>query len=636
MKQLGLTGQPQAEQEWRERYVRSRVMDAREAMGLIKKGERIFVASNCGVPQALVEALVEHSNDLADCEIVHLLTQGDAPYVDASFHDRFRHNAFFVGANVRDAVNRAQADYTPVFLSEVPDLFRGGKVPLDVALITVSPPDRHGFCSLGIAVDVAMAATQSADRVIAQINPSMPRTHGDTFVHIDQVDAIVEHEAPLPSFQPGEIDAVSAAIGRHVATLIPDGATIQAGIGKIPDAVLAALGDKKDLGVHTEMFSDGVIDLVEAGVITGRRKTLHPGKVVSSFCMGTQRLYDFVHDNPICEFHPTEYVNDPFRIAQHDQMVAVNSAIEIDLTGQVCSDSMGTRFYSGIGGQVDFIRGAARSRGGVPVIALPSTAQRGTRSRIAVTLAEGAGVVTSRGDVHFVATEWGVVDLHGRSVRERALGLIQIAHPDFRPELFAAAKARGLLDAGQPEPSAPAIPEGELEFELTLRDGTEARIRPARLTDERPMQEMWYDLTERTILRRYARELKTMPRQRVREILSFDGARDLVLVASVPAAAGRERIVGVGRYETDRATGYAELGILIHDDFQGHGLGRFFMALLARQARRNRVRGFTGVVAVGNYSALELFQSYEQPVEMTGDGDIIHLKFTFPDRTEGE
>jgi len=626
MQRLGLAGQPQ--RQWRERFEKKRVTAA-QVKDLVRPGDRIFIASNCGVPETLIKALVESSDDLADCEIISLLTRGEAPYVDQRFHDRFRHNAFFIGANVRDAVNAGHADYTPVFLSEVPGLFKSGKVPIDVAMIMVSPPDQHGFCSLGIAVDVSMAAAASAKKVIAQVNPAMPRTHGDSCIHIDQLTAAVEHESPMLEFPPGELDDVSLAIGRHVASIVPDGATIQAGIGKIPDSVMAALAGKKDLGVHTEMFSDGVVDLVDAGVITGRRKTLHAGKIVASFAMGTNKLYQFVHDNPLCEFHPTEYVNDPFLISQHDNMVAVNAAIEIDLTGQVCSDSIGTRFFSGIGGQVDFIRGAARSRNGRPIICLPSTAADGQVSRIVSFLKPGAGVVTSRGDVHFVATEWGIVDLHGRTARERALALIQLAHPDYRKELFNAAKLRGLLDQGQPEPRDNELPATDLELRQTLANEVEVHIRPAQLTDERALQEMWYDLTENTVLRMSPTEHKTLPRQRVREMLTFDARRDLALVATVLLETGRERIVGIGRYATDRSTGYAELGILLHDDFQGLGLGKAFMAVLARHARRQGVRGLTGAVAIGNYSALELFQSYGVPIEVTSDGTMLQLKLTF-------
>jgi 4-hydroxybutyrate CoA-transferase len=349
---------------------------------------------------------------------------------------------------VREAVNECRADYTPVFLSEVPDLFRSGRIPLDAALIQVSPPDTHGYCSLGISVDVVMAAVENARYVIAEVNPNMPRTHGETFLHVSRIDAFVPSDCPLLELPRPRQNEVAQRIGRHIAGLIDDGSTLQMGIGAIPDAVLACLGDKRDLGIHTEMFSDGIIPLVETGVINGRCKSVHRHKIVASFCMGTRALYDFVHDNPAVEFLPTEYVNDPFVIAQQTKQVAINAAIEVDLTGQVCADSIGERFYSGIGGQVDFLRGAARSQNGKPIIALPSTAtlKDGTRvSRIVPTMKNGAGVVTSRGDVHYVVTEWGVAYLHGTSIRERAFALIQIAHPDFRAGLMAAATARHLV-----------------------------------------------------------------------------------------------------------------------------------------------------------------------------------------------
>jgi acetyl-CoA hydrolase len=359
--------------------------------------------------------------------------------------NHFRHNAMFIGANVREAVNDGRADYMPIFLGEIATLFRNGKMPLDVALIQVSPPDEHGFCSLGVGVDHTLDAAHQAAWVIAEVNDQMPRLLGDAFLHVREIDAIVELSRPLPEMHTEPADAVSQRISQNVADLIEDGATLQTGIGAIPDAVLRLLHDRRALGVHTELFSDGVVDLVEAGVITGERKTLHPGKIVAGFALGTKRLFDFAHDNPIFEMHPTSYTNDPFVIAQNDNMVAINSAIEVDLTGQVCADSIGRSFYSGFGGQVDFIRGAARSHGGKPIIALPSTARGGTLSRLVPELRSGAGVVTTRADVHWVITEFGAVDLFGLNVRQRARALISIAHPDFQEELERAAHERHLI-----------------------------------------------------------------------------------------------------------------------------------------------------------------------------------------------
>ncbi len=434
---------------WRELY-QERLCTAQEAVAAVQSGERVFVGSHSAEPQALVNALVACSGKIARAEIVHILTLGMAPYSEARFENHFRHNAFFIGGNVRDAINDCRADYTPIFLSEVPALFRNGAVKLDHAFISVSPPDAHGYCSLGVSVDVVKAAVESAGRIVAEVNAQMPRTLGDSFVHVSQISAFVENNSPLIEIAPPVQNEVYHRIGCNAGSLIEDGSTLQMGIGAIPDAVLQALGEKNDLGVHTEMFSDGVLPLVNSGVLNGRRKTLHYGKMVASFCMGTRKLYDFVDNNPFVEFHPVEYVNDPFVIAQNERMVAINAAIEIDLTGQVCSDSIGERFYSGIGGQVDFIRGAARSKGGKPIIALPSTAtlHDGTLiSRIVSTLKHGSGVVTSRGDVHYIVTEWGVANLHGKSVRERSEMLIRLAHPQFRDELREAACRRHLLPA---------------------------------------------------------------------------------------------------------------------------------------------------------------------------------------------
>jgi acyl-CoA hydrolase len=420
---------------WMDSY-RTKVMSAREALRCVESHMRVYIQPGCAEPETLVGALIERGPFVRDVEIVHLLTMGRADYIAPEMAGHFRHNAMFIGANVRQAVNDGRADYTPIFLSEIESLFESGEMPIDVALIQVSPPDSHGFCSFGVGVDTTLTAAKKARFVIAQVNDQMPRTYGDSFIHVSDIDAIVESSRPLCELPAHEITDLHLAIARNVATLIEDGSTIQTGIGGIPDAVLLYLKDRKDLGVHTELLSDNIIPLIESGVVNGRRKTLHPRKVVLAFALGTRRLFDFVHDNPIFEFHPNAYTNNPVLIAQNDRMVAINSALQIDITGQICADSIGTYFYSGIGGQVDFIRGATRSRGGKPIIALPSTAKSDTISRIVPTLDAGAGVVTSRGAVHYVVTEYGVAYLHGRSIRQRAEALIQIAHPDFRNQLY--------------------------------------------------------------------------------------------------------------------------------------------------------------------------------------------------------
>ncbi len=417
----------------------SRLAASEDAVALIEPGMRVFLTGNCSVPQRLLAALVERAPALHDVELVQVLTVGGADYVAPGMERYLRVNTLFISENVREAVNAGRADFTPCPLSEIPGLFRHGPLRLDAALIQVSPPDEHGFCSFGVEVGVTKPAAQAARLVLAEINEQMPRTLGDSFIHVSKIDRIVAVNYRLPEFQMRDRSVVTQLIARHIAPLVPDGATLQTGIGGIPDAVLAELSGHKDLGVHTELFSDSIIDLVERGVITGERKTLHPGKVVAGFMLGTQRLYDFVHNNPIIELHPADYVNDPVIIAQNARMVAINSAIEVDLTGQVCADSIGPRLYSGVGGQFDFIYGSSRSAGGIPIIALPSTALDGKVSRIVPMLKPGSGVTVSRNHVRFVVTEHGVADLYGKTVRQRAQALIAIAEPDFREGLEHAA-----------------------------------------------------------------------------------------------------------------------------------------------------------------------------------------------------
>lgn len=420
----------------------SKLISAEDAARYVSSGDRIYLGGGAGFPQVLEHAIVKRSGSLENVEVVHVLTFAGGEYLEPQFSKSFRHRALFIGEPARAAVNQGRADYVPVFLSEVPKLFTDGSLPLDVAFIQVSPPDEHGFCSYGVEVGVTKPAAEAAKMLIAEVNPHMPRVLGDSFIHIKNIDHFVEVDYPLPEAGPRLTTTAQEQIAELVAEMIPDEATLQLGIGGLPNAVLSKLSSKRNLGIHSELFSDGVIDLVEKGVITNEAKTLHPGKIVAGFLFGSQRLYKFVHDNAMIELHPADYVNDPFVIAQNNKMTAINSAIEVDLTGQVCADSMGGSYYSGIGGQLDFIRGASRSDGGKAIVALPSLA-KGNHSRIVPRLQEGAGVVTSRGDVHYVVTEYGVASLHGKSVRERASELIRIAHPDFREELHYFAKQQG-------------------------------------------------------------------------------------------------------------------------------------------------------------------------------------------------
>jgi acetyl-CoA hydrolase len=427
------------------RLFHEKLVTGEEALRSVRSGDLVYVHPGCACPERLLAALVARKDELENVRIMHMMSLGRADYALPGMERHFRHVALFTGKNVRQAINDGRADYIPVFLSEIPRLFTSGRMTPDVALIHVSPPDEHGFCSFGVGVETTKAAAETARTVIAQVNPNMPRVLGDNFIHVRKVTYFVEADDPLAELPRVRMSPAFEDIGRNVASLIDDGATLQLGIGGIPDAVLHHLQDRKHLGVHTEMFSDGVVDLVEQGIVTSERKTLHPGKIVASFVLGTKTLFDFIHNNPIVEFHPVDYVNDPFVICQNAGMVAVNSAIQVDLTGQVCADSIGDTVYSGFGGQVDFVRGASRAKNGKAIIALLSTAKNDGVSRISTYLDEGAGVVTSRADVHYIATEFGVADLHGKSLRERAKALIGIAHPKFREELEQGARQRRLM-----------------------------------------------------------------------------------------------------------------------------------------------------------------------------------------------
>ncbi len=596
----------------REEYQR-KLMTAEEAVRLIRSGDRVYIGSNCGQPVAVSEALVRRRKELHGVEIVHLLTMGPAPYVDLQYEENFRHMAYFIGANVRKAVQNGQVDYCPIFLSEIPELFLSGQTPIDVAMISVSPPDAHGFVSMGVSVDIGWAACKVAKRIIAEVNDQMPRTLGNSFLHVSDITAFVEASYPVLEHPAPPPDEISTEIGRHIVPLIEDGATIQTGIGGIPSAVLSQIGDKNDLGVHTEMFSDTLIDVILAGNVTCRKKTVHPNKVVATFIIGTKMMYDFVDNNPFFEFVPTQYANDPFVVARNDKMVAINGAIEVDLTGQVCSDSIGHKFFSGIGGQVDFIRGAARSKGGRPIIALPSTTSDGKISRITPVLKPGAGVVTSRGDVHYVVTEYGMAYLHGRSVRERCLSLIRIAHPKFRDELLEKAKELGYLPDAQPslEHNYPSdyVQEVELEADRKLT------IRPIKPTDEQLLKRHFYNLRPEAVHHRFHRMVNALSNATVRDLVNVDYRRHFALVATVQEGKGEE-IVATTRFYVDEARGTAEIAFAVLDEWQNKGLGRVLLEQMIRRARELKVQTFEAYVHSDNAAMLRLFQTSGAPVEL--------------------
>jgi acyl-CoA hydrolase/GNAT superfamily N-acetyltransferase len=590
---------PSYDLDWQAKY-QSAITTAMDAVKKIRPGQRVFIGTGCAEPLELVSALTQRARELPDTEILHMLTSGDAPYAHKELTQYFRVNSFFIAENVRDIIQEGLGDYTPIHLSDVPRLFNSGQLPLDVALIQVTPPDQYGMCSLGVSVDIVKSAAENASLVIAQVNPNMPRTLGNSFIHAYDIDVLVPSEALILEVHPPDITDVTRQIAENISALVEDGSTIEVGIGRIPQALLGFLKDKKDLGIHTEMISDGIVDLIECGAINGTRKTVDRGKVVASFCMGTRKLYDFIDNNPVVAFHPTEYVNNPTIINQQHKMVAINTALEIDLTGQVCADSIGSKFFSGVGGQVDFNRGAAKAPGGKAIIALPSTARNGTVSRIVVHLSTGAGVVTTRAGVYYVVTEYGTAYLHGKSVSERAMALISIAHPDFRAELLRQAiEAKYLSTELADLKGKILIGPKELRTTYLLNDGTLINFRPIHPTDTPRMRELFHRLSEATIYYRFMSHQQFVPRRQIQDFVYIDHRNDVAIVGTLPEAYGDD-IIAIGSYYLDPKTNLAEVAFVVHDEWQNRGIGAFLFLHLIRIARRNGIRGFTAEVLVEN------------------------------------
>ncbi len=610
----------------------SRRTTVEAAFKKIKPGKRIFISTACAEPQYLVRNLTLFPQNVADSEILHLVSLNvSSPYADEKFRQMFRLNTFFIGRAARAAVVRGDADYTPIFLSEIPKLIKTGRLHIDVALVQVTPPDDFGNCSLGMSVETVKAAIEHARYVIAQVNTHMPRTLGDSFVSVEHLDAIVEYDEPVCEYTPEEITDEAERIGYYVSRLVPNGATIQAGIGAIPNAVLKHLMDKKNIGVHTEMFSDGLIDLYEAGVITNTHKTFHQGKVVAAFCIGTRRLYDTVHNNPVFEFYPTDYVSDPRNISRNDDMVAINSALEVDLTGQVCADSLGHEFYSGIGGQADFMRGAALARNGRPIIAIPSTAKNGAISRIVPYLSPGAGVVTTRGDVHYVVTEWGIAYLHGKNIRERAMALINIAHPKFRQWLLYEAKDLKYVypDQELPPEGGSLYPE-RYSWSYTTTDSREVKFRPIKPTDEERLRRLFYNLRAEDVYYRFMAAVKTLPHSKAQPLVVLDYEEKFAIVG-YSGDDPEEEFVCVARWLLDRATNMAEVAFVVHPDWQGMGLGSYMLRKLSEVAREKGISGFTAEVLAVNRKMLNVFHRSGFTIHSQLEDGVYFLTFRFED-----
>ncbi|MBN1613206.1 MAG: GNAT family N-acetyltransferase [Deltaproteobacteria bacterium] len=619
-------------QDWQKSYP-EKFADIDEVFSHIRRGDHIFVASGCGEPQYLIQAMMTfvetHPKAFFDAEIIQVYSFGIAPYTDTKFKSNFRHNSFFIGDNTRKSVNEGMSDYTPISLSDVPALINGGVVHLDVALVQTSPPDSHGFLNLGLSVDMVKPVTEKAHLVIAQVNRQMPRIHGDGFIHIKDVNFIVPHDEPLLEVHGEAPSETSQSIGNYVARLIQDGDTIQVGYGSLPNAIMANLYGKKHLGVHTELLSDGLVSLIKAGAIDNSRKTLDRGKAVAAFSMGTRETYDFLHDNPSIMFRTIDYTNNPLVIARHENMVAINSALEIDLTGQATSESLGSEFYSGIGGHQDFMRGALMARNGKTILTLKSTAHNGEVSRIVPALSESAGITLNRGDTRYVVTEYGIAYLHGKNVRERAMSLISIAHPKFRPWLIEEAKKRDLIFRDQAfiPGKRGEYPEA-LETYRTTRTGLQVLLRPVKIKDEPLLKDFFYALSDTSLYRRFLSLRKDMPHERLQDFVIIDYTKELVILAVI-GSEKNELIVGVGQYGIDEATHTAEVAFAVRDDHQNRGIGGELLTYLTYLAKREGLLGFTAEVLVDNQPMLHVFEQGGFDIKKKSDAGVYDLKLAF-------
>ncbi len=595
-----------------------KVVSAETAITNIKRGSRVFIGTGCGEPQHLIQAMVQDEK-LQDIMLYQMMSSTLADYLDSpSFANRFTLKLFFISKAMRKAAFEGKIDYIPAYLSKIPRLFSSHRIGLDVALVQVSPPDHFGYCSLGVSVDITRSAMEHAQLVIAQVNANMPRTWGDSFVHVDEIDYFVAKDEALVETQTYEEDnQISKRIGHFVAQLIEDGATLQIGFGYLPNAILRYLDQKRDLGIHTQLITDGLLPLFEKGVITNKKKSLLPGRVVASLCMGTEKLYRFVDNNPVFYFRSSEFVNDPTVIARNDHLVSISSALEVDLTGQVCSDSMGQLFYSGIGDQVDFLRGSAMSDGGFSIIALPSTACDGSVSRIVPYLSEGAGVATTRADVNFVVTEYGIAELQGKSIFQRVMELAQIAHPKFRDQLIQTAKNRHYIFADQLPPAQEDLLflEG-YKTTLNLDNGKTLHFRPLLPSDEFAYRNFFYSLQEETIYYRFFYQMKLFSHEVVQQQWANVDYRKNMSMIGLVQKAGHQEIIAIGTYAQEDDVS-AEVAFVVREDFQGKGIATYLLEILERIAKENDYQRFTAAVLHNNKGMLKVFRKRYPEAQMT-------------------
>jgi acyl-CoA hydrolase/ribosomal protein S18 acetylase RimI-like enzyme len=607
------------------------VFSAEEAVSKIKNGSRVFIGTGCGEPQHLIEAMVANKG-LQDIMIYQMFSYTLARYLDdPTFLSRFSLKLFFISVSMRKAAFEGKLDYLPAYLSQIPQLFASHRIGLDVAMIQVSPPDKFGYCSLGVSVDITRSGMENADIVIAQVNPIMPRTWGDSFVHLDDIDYLVVHKEPLVE-QPflSKEEEVVRRIGHYVSQLVDDGSTLQVGFGRVPNAILQYLGTKNDIGLHTQVITDGFLPLFESKVITNKKKSLLPGRTVASLCMGSENLYQYIDNNPTFYFRSSEFVNDPVVIARNDNLVSISSALEVDLTGQVCSDSMGYLVYSGIGDQVDFIRGSAMSRGGFSIIALPSTAQNGKISRIVSHLSEGAGVATTRGDVNFVVTEYGIAELKGKGIYQRVMELSQIAHPKFREQLIEAAKEHRYIFADQLPPSSEDLLflEGYKSM-LELTNGKTIEFRPLLPSDEFAYRNFFYSLQEKTIYLRFFTSKRLFPHEVLQKHWSVIDYRKNTSIIGLVQRGGHKEIIAIGSYAKE-SEHRAEIAFVVREDYQGQGIASYLLEMLERIARENGYTAFSANVLTENTAMLRVFKKrYPEMKTTVFDGSEIFCEMKF-------
>ncbi len=614
------------------KYCPEKITTAEKAISEIKRGSRVFLGTGCGEPQYLINIMVQN-RDMQDILIYQMLSSTLSKFInDESFLRRFSLKLFFISRAIRRAAAQGKIDYIPTYLSRIPNLFYSKRIGLDVAMIQVSPPDKFGYCSLGISVDITRAGMDNARMVIAQVNPNMPKTWGDSFVHVDEIDYFVLHEEPIVESVPlPKENEVSRRIGMYVSQVVENGATLQIGFGYLPNAILKYMDNKKDLGVHTQVITDGLLPLLKKKVITNKKKTLIPGRIVASLCMGSRELYDYVNNNPMFYFRSSDYVNDPTIIARNDNLISISSALEVDLTGQVCSDSMGHIFYSGIGDQVDFLRGSTMSKGGFSIIALPSTAKNGEISRIVPSLSEGAGVATTRADVDIVITEYGIADLQGKSIYQRVMELAQIAHPKFREELIAEAKKRHYIFPDQLPPAQEDLIfiEG-YKTSVRLKNGKVALFRPLFPSDEFEYRNFFYSLREETIYYRFFYRMKIFSHEVLqRQYAGMDYKKNMSLIGLVQKKRHQE-IIAIGSY-AQTENDLAEVAFVVREDYQGMGIASYLLERLEDIAIVNNYKGFCATVLRENSAMIRVFKKRYPNARVKSLGSEIYIQMDFND-----